>query len=282
MLFHFRLRDLNQVTPWTRSDGQHELHWFALTDGWYWIQVGETELFRYNSTLVEKWTCEYSNEPWQEALPYVDYYVVRLWEDVLDLAAYALEPVPPRLARTITPGGTWSAWVRDAQTAVEEAPTERKAWLLLDDAIDWWGRRYLDTAYLLAGPDICFWSDGTSIHIQWDNRDRVLEGMPAWEAVLGEFMLPVQEFVDELRSFDARLLRRMRDRIALAQVELQQPDVLIDPGLGRDHQSRARYLSERFEAPVRYEPTDWKAVFRAIAEIEALPTFTSGRFPRVL
>ena len=35
------------------------LHWFGLTQGWYWIEAGGPE-----------------------PLPYVDYYVVRLWEDL--------------------------------------------------------------------------------------------------------------------------------------------------------------------------------------------------------
>ena len=30
-------------------------HWFALTDGWFWIEVGDQELFRYSQQILEYW-----------------------------------------------------------------------------------------------------------------------------------------------------------------------------------------------------------------------------------
>ena len=37
--------------------------------------------------------------------------------------------------------------------------------------------RFRDTTYLISGPRIWFWSDGAMLHIGWDNRKRLLEGI---------------------------------------------------------------------------------------------------------
>ena len=44
--FRFGLYPVDEVSP--RSGEQPRLHWFGLTEGWYWIQVGEHELLRYS------------------------------------------------------------------------------------------------------------------------------------------------------------------------------------------------------------------------------------------
>ncbi len=46
MPINFRLRPLHEVGPWG-AKGQYRLHWFGLTDGWYWRDLDGTELFRY-------------------------------------------------------------------------------------------------------------------------------------------------------------------------------------------------------------------------------------------
>jgi hypothetical protein len=96
MLFHFRLRELSEVTPWV-YEGQRYLQWFGLTEGWYWLQVNERdELFRYSPELLAHWQADsFGREPF--FLPYADYYVVRFWEDVLELLPCILKPLPPDL-----------------------------------------------------------------------------------------------------------------------------------------------------------------------------------------
>ena len=39
MLFEFVLRPLEEVQPW--GVDEPTLHWFGLTDGWYWIEAGD-------------------------------------------------------------------------------------------------------------------------------------------------------------------------------------------------------------------------------------------------
>jgi hypothetical protein len=176
MLFNFRLTPLENVPPWSR-DGDQYLHWFGLTDGCYWLHTGDTELFRYREEVLEAY--RYDND---SCKPYVDYPVVRLWEDLLEILPSALAPVPQTLA-SLLKAPNLSAW----RTRVEhwmEAKENRLYEPAYEHATEWLRKRFLSSGHLVAGPKIWVWNDGTHIHIEWDNRERQIEGMPAWNACL--------------------------------------------------------------------------------------------------
>ncbi|MFC0431778.1 DUF5984 family protein [Kutzneria buriramensis] len=73
MRFHFALTPLDQVRPWA---SEYWPHWFGLSDGTYWIEL-----------FGEKLLCE-------NDVPYMDYYVARFWEDLLDATHDLLAGVP--------------------------------------------------------------------------------------------------------------------------------------------------------------------------------------------
>lgn len=272
MLFQFRLRPIDDIAPW---GPEPHLHWFGLTDGWYWLDTGEAELFRYDQALVET----FRHETWaahtpSELLPYVDYQVVRLWEDVLDILPEMLEPIPPRLAHLLEPGGPWAVWEQRATTATEAAPSKSEMWCPLDAACGWWWRRHLDSLYLVSGPSIWFWCDGADIHIRWDNRKRILDDLPAWTARIGQCVLPIKAFLDEVRSFDSRFIQAMEQRVMEVQEGWARPEIAINVGaLVQEQQVRTQWLNRRLDAASKRQPTDWDAVYQAIARIEELPAF---------
>ncbi|MBE3014889.1 hypothetical protein IL992_37815 [Microbispora sp. NEAU-D428] len=86
--FRFALTPLGRVAPWGRE--HRELHWFGLTDGWYWIELADHELLRY---FPDTPRCADS----MAQRPCVDYYLARLWEDIIEMTPAVLEPVPPDL-----------------------------------------------------------------------------------------------------------------------------------------------------------------------------------------
>lgn len=271
MRFHFRLRETQSMPLWRDADGAAHLHWFGLTDGWYWIEAEGSELFRYSQVLVDKWRSEHQSAPWLEALPYVDYQVARLWEDVLNILPDVLEPVPKALAQHLGSGGAWHEWMRVAWTTPELQTLDSMERVY--DATNWWITRRVDTAYLQAGPNIWFWSDGESLHLEWDNHECTLDGQPAWEAAVGEDITPTEEFLAEVRNFDMRLIRRMHDRVTLVQGGEARPGITLDPGLSEDQRQRAQRLSTVLAHTTPREPTDWESVIRAVEAIQAQPIF---------
>lgn len=150
--------------------------------------------------------------------------------------------------------------------------SNENGWDLLEAAAGWWWNRHLDTGYLQVGPQIWFWSDGSNAHVEWDNRTLCLDGVPVWETLLGHHTVPVAAFLEEVRSFDARFMREMHDRVESAQAEWKRPEIALDPGIADEHLARTRRMQQCMESIARQEPTAWDEVFRAIAQIEALPT----------
>ena len=97
MLINFTLAPIEEIVPWGEP-GSYSLHWFGLTYGEYWIQAGEAALF------------EYSDHARNAGINrYCDYQVVRLYEDLLDMLPYILEPVPEPLVPYIC-GERAKAW----------------------------------------------------------------------------------------------------------------------------------------------------------------------------
>jgi hypothetical protein len=94
--FQFALSPLADVTPW-RGD-RPTLHWFGLSNGWYWIEVDGRQLLRYGDAAVRRWSL---------SRVHTDYDVVRLWEDLLVLRRSMTEPVPADVVQFVD--GTFEA-----------------------------------------------------------------------------------------------------------------------------------------------------------------------------
>lgn len=258
-LFQFQLRPLDEIEPWGEPEDPN-LHWFGLTDGRYWIQAGVHRLFEYSKAAQAR-----SGVP-----PYCDYQVVRLYEDVLDLAPYALEPVPEELQRYIDLDESkpwnhyWTKWCE----FVEGSGASEDAMNLLDDAGPWMGRRTLDSAYLSPSTNIRFWSNEDSVHIQWDNRDKFLQGCQAWSAQLGTWRLPRAEFMAEVRSFHARLMEEMEKRVSQVAAGGLAKSVRVDlEALLREQHTRSQSIERNLGQPI--PPTDWPSVVAAVRSLEA-------------
>ena len=48
--FQFELYPLDEVSPW--GGARPTLHWFGLTEGWYWIDANRYELLRRSRVVT--------------------------------------------------------------------------------------------------------------------------------------------------------------------------------------------------------------------------------------
>jgi hypothetical protein len=191
-----------------------------------------------------------------------------------------LASVPPPLALALS-GGAWMQWERDAEAAVLEALPKREARDLLYDATRWLGKRTVDRAYLVSGPVICCWSDGTDVHLQWDNRDCRLDGPPLWASYTGHHTLRPVAFHGVIERFNERFMGRMADRVAIAQAEWAHPEVALDPHIAEEHRANSYWAQGCLAGSTQAEPDDWEATFAAITRIQDLPRLASGRAERL-
>ena len=208
MLFHFSLRPLEEVEPW--GGDQPALHWFGLSDGWWWWQVGTQKLFRYSPVVLAHWSADFPSYP--KPLPYVDYQVVRPWEDLLDRLPDILAPVPDYLAERITDTEAWQG-LQDKAWAWAEAHNDEHSWDACNVAFLWWSERKWDAGYLRQPPKVWLWVQGDTLHLRWDNRAVKLDALPVWDATTGEITMPVCAFVEEVESFHERFMAAMSERV---------------------------------------------------------------------
>ena len=267
MLFNFRLRPVHDVAPWGQ-EGDYRLSWFGLTDGWYWLDCGGHELFRYSDSIIKSW---YHEGHQSAGSPYVDYHVVRLWEDVLDMLPDVLSPVPLNLLARIQPGPEADLWVDQVFEFAfpDEHETSQSTENKFDAVTGWLGQRRLDSGYLNQAPSIWLWSDGKVVFIRWDNADLLLDGHKLWTAELGTYSLPVEEFIKEVHSFDRRLIAAMNERVQSVRRHWNRPEIRIDTeALLAEQEERSQWLNEALERMSNTEPPDWNKVIDAISFFE--------------
>ena len=264
MLFQFRLQSLEKIEPW--GGEKPSLSWFGLTDGEHWWETGFQELFRYSPAIVEYWANEYPDH--QEISPYVDYQIVRPWEDLLQCVPAILDPVPDDLIQRIQNMEKWQNLQDKAWAWVEERDDDA-AWNLAYEALRWWSERSWDAGYLSHPPKIWLWTQGDTFHLRWDNRKVLHEGIPVWAATFGEITIPLAAFVEEVRSFDARLMTAMAERVAAVCSGALRPGIDINlDALVSEQQDRSIWLES---ALARTDgKSDWDKVRKALDEVERI------------
>ncbi|MFE9580258.1 DUF5984 family protein [Nocardia sp. NPDC006044] len=242
--FRFGLSPLDRVGPW--GDQYRTLHWFALTEGWYSIDLGDHELLRFS----ERTTDLLRTQAGRQALPhdcYVEYYVARLWEDVLTLLPGVLEPVPGDLIDFVGSESTNWSWADTPE---------------VDAASTWYGDHTLDTGYLWFGPHIRCWrtidADSDSVTVAWrypaDPESEIEFTGPS----TGRVSVPTDEFRTAVIEFDQSLMSAMSDRIR--EFESSGPPTGIEIDLDlllHEQKDRAHWLTQ---AQARQPGTDWDAV----------------------
>jgi hypothetical protein len=162
--FRFELYPLDEVSPWGRD--QPNLHWFGLTEGWYWLEADGRQLLR--RTRLD------------HLHPYVDYYVARLWEDVNVLTPAVLEVVPADLQPFIASDPV--QWACDPlaflpaedEDGIEDVEPDAPDHPVVV-AANWHGEHYLDFGYLRNAPHLRLWrtvcGDRDEITVDWRHED---------------------------------------------------------------------------------------------------------------
>jgi hypothetical protein len=227
--FRFGLCPMDDVSPWGGEPPR--LHWFGLTEGWYWIQVGEHELLRFSG--LDCPDC------------YVGYYLARLWEDVIVLTPDALEPVPADLQPFIA--SEPAQWVHDPGTCSvdgdgEVDPTAPDHPEVV--AAAWYGGHELNFGYLRHPPRLRLWrtvsGDHDEVTVDWRHDDDGEFGFTADPAI--RLSVPTADYWQAVHVLDRDLMTAMRQRIEELDRHGGLPGVELDLAeLRRDHDGRAKW-----------------------------------------
>lgn len=276
-LFKFELWPITEVAAYERDEGKC-LHWFGLTDGWYTIDCGGTELLRYSQRLID------ATPDWKWRTPYFDYQVARLYEDVLEVLTKAIDPIPSDIldfVRTqvseqafLERSFRWSDqyWPALGDSSPEDRERFDQRATFWSHAAGWWINRALSSGHVAGQPNIRFWCENETLTIRWVNDCKVEEttGLPWSDVFVGQHTMPVAEFLEEVSSFHDRLISAMQERVNIARNSWPRPDVAIDAQrLLQEHQERIGSLERtlKYAADTRQ---DWDAVREAVWEVVRL------------
>jgi hypothetical protein len=259
-LFEFKLKNLSEVLPWGEEPDLY-LHWFGLTDGIYYMNVGDEQLFRASTAVMEHWKKDYHNINVNDV--YVDYQVVRLYEDLLEKLIDMLQPVPSEIQQLIATQEKQEHWTTQLREIFESTDSEEIE-DLYSVATEWWNyHRNLSTMHLSEGPNIWIWNYGETIHIRWNNELKNVDGIQPWSTVRGDYTLPLEKFREEVTYFHERIMNEMAYRIKKLMTDNPIPHINIDiRSLEKEHEERKNSLNEAIAKTPNV--TSWDTVIEAI------------------
>lgn len=189
MIFDFALDSVENVQPWGESPNK-SIHWFALTQGIYRLKVGEEYLLNYSDEFAAYLAKDQPDLIYRGS--YVDYYVVRLWEDIIDMLPNILEPIPLELRHFFeTDYKTQKAWYEKVdnwhEIKLNNGFDKDIIWDIAESATYWLDNRRLDSGYLSPSASIWIWSDERDVIVSWDNQENVADGLQVWTAIRGNY-----------------------------------------------------------------------------------------------
>lgn len=230
-LFNFALRPVADIQAWRGPKGP-TLSWFALSDGWFWLALAGQEILKVEGPMTPG------------DLPYVDYQVVRLWEDLIAMLPAVLSEVPTDVAERLEDRAAWDVVLE----RTKEADDAERAAL----GMGWWWERQLDNAYLAAAPKVHLWRRNEVIYARWSTP----KSEHSWCPVEGEATIAVDDFLAELRAFDATFIAAMSERVTAIKSEGGIEGVNIDLAhLEHEQLDRATWLERALAAPTL--PCNW-------------------------
>lgn len=237
----YELRRLEDVSAWGTPGEKLELHWFGLTHGTYDVVVDGHSLYSPRG--------ESGN---------MDYAVARIWEDVIAVLPFALEPLPEKLAARVADIDAWRGWVDRAMDHDHDD--------LYMTALSWWFDREIDAGHFRDAPHVQIWRTGDQLHLSW--RVRTAEGSLRWAFPRGDVTIPAAAFRDGVVALDTRLMADMLERIDHVGRGWARPEVHIDlADLRREHAERCSLLPTTVQAgPV--SQYSWNDALYAIAELD--------------
>lgn len=246
---------------------QKNLRWFWLTDGFYWMNVDGQKLFENSEEALRYWEQEGYTYPKQDYQKCMDYQVVRLWEDMIEILPTIVHPVLKEfhqlLSQPLVKISADSDLFYDYVDSINETPEYLSNNKYFDKPFYLDGHR-LCTMHIGLSPILYFWrfkdSNEDNMYIAWDFTQTITtesgKEIPMWSATEGHFKLPYESFMQEFNNFHHRLMDAMALKIMEIESNLELQALLIDDyDLRKEHNERTKWVEREFEKyPVSF---DW-------------------------
>lgn len=269
-LFNFKLHSLQETLPFGTEQDGYSLSWYGLTDGYFWFEVGSQCLLEYSKDASKE------HPELSASLPYVDYYLAWLYQDLDEVLLYALSHIPADIFQRIATLETMFNFLSKQETWWQNSPEEET-----DEVSSNWNtyllasflsHRKLDLGYLLANPDVWFFRIKDEIIIRWKSDQKLETGTNLWESTQGEYRISIRQFTEEVIDFFDRLHQQMSYKVEQACQGWPFPKVKIDLELlKKEHFQHRLPEFEQIKSRARSQQSNqenWEEIRASIEMIE--------------
>lgn len=254
-LFEFELDPVEQIVPWGLPD-KPNLSWFALTLGQFRMPVGEQALFRYTDEI----SSHFGNISRD-----CDYQIASIARDILGSVAPGVTSLPPFfecLASNRRLLDQLASFIPNKDDPDDLHDAYYTAWRWLGERSPW-------TSYFVECPEFYFVRIGDRLHIRWNNRKKLIEGMEVWESSYGSQEMSVDEFSSACRDFSQRLLGEMEERISRIETGDSHPQVAVSINSLREQHTEWRKEFDSYFYP-KQPDLPWDEAEKDIRKIAAI------------
>lgn len=205
-MFNFQLKHPDSI-HWGNS-----MHWFALTDGEYWIDMGDVKLYEYNKALLTEIDAEKHT--------YLDYYIVRFIEDFTNLFENISESIPDRFYEIVKKHSTLDDYRSEIFSWFDKATDQSTDDEAFYDEYElmkrWIYSRNLTALHMKGGPVIGFYRNGGKISVVWDTDAKTENSTRFWTAESGQMEMDYSAFIMQVEDFGLRFFSAMDKQVDIA------------------------------------------------------------------
>jgi hypothetical protein len=269
-VINFKLKDPVEIIPWG-IEPNTRMHWFGLTDGDYWLHLGDKTIYEHTNEIAVAWDIS--------GTPYTDYYIVRFLEDFTEMFAAIGEPIPEELYQMTRSHFSLFDFYERATTWLEKLGDNETADINLyfdkyHKIIEWIYSRTLTAGHLKYGPKISFFRCNDKISIIWrcDHKDE--NDIPVWTAGNGEVEMLFDDFVREVKNWGELFFAAMEIQVGKA-VEREWGNIEIDKARIKEEQNeRNQDFIDKVNilTQTQHKSTDWSLVSSLIKEMSDDPS----------
>ncbi|MNI45093.1 hypothetical protein D3C73_995000 [compost metagenome] len=191
-MFKFVLKNPSEIAPWGK-DTTLMLHWFGLTDSYYWLDFGDGELLRYSFEFVEFYKLN-------KNLPYVDYQFARVFWDLTGIIRTVLSSIPDEVFDKIRTFSNFESYVESLSDWLEHkwSDSDEDYDAIYLPARQWIDDRKLDFGYLIGAPSVHLFRNNDQVYIRWTAEYKDSNGINMWGITKGESIVEFEKFISEL------------------------------------------------------------------------------------
>lgn len=255
---NFQFKELDKVMAFG-EDPHLSLHWFGLTDGLLWIDVGSKTIYEYS---------EEGKKYFGSSLKYNDYQIARFLEDFSEIFSYVGESIPKELYDILDEFNfrttKWKESHLDDDDDIFDIFYDEYS-----ELIEWFENRIFDSGHLVGGPHIGCFRCKEKLKIKWESRFKLKDGSSIWTAPSGYFEMLYEDFALSVTNFLSDFFQMMDTHVQQAVVKDWKNVCLDKDALIKENEKRKNELQRKL-ALLRdsREKTNWGRVLELNAKME--------------